>query len=87
MGANATSMALRQAQNNLSGYLQHAGGLTSSPAQASSMALGSLYQQLIRQSTQLAYLDVVAILAVGAACMIPLIFFMKGHKGSAAAAH
>ncbi|HEX4039477.1 MAG TPA: DHA2 family efflux MFS transporter permease subunit [Acidobacteriaceae bacterium] len=87
MNANAASMALRQAQNNLSTYLQHAGGLTSSPSQARSMALGSLYQQLIRQSTQLAYLDVVAILAVGAACMIPLIFFMKGHKGTAAAAH
>ena len=87
MSANPASMALRQAQNNLSGYLTHAGGLTSSATQARSMALGTLYQQLVRQSTQLAYLDVIAVLAVGAACMIPLIFLMKGHKGAAAAAH
>ena len=39
------------------------------PARA--LAQGSLYQQLVRRSTQPAYLDVVAILSLGAACMIP----------------
>jgi hypothetical protein len=43
---------------------------------------------LVRQSTQLAYLDVVAILAIGAACMIPLIFLMKKRSaGVPAGAH
>ncbi len=57
-------------------------------AQARAMAQGSLYQQLVQQSTMLAYLDVIAILAVGAACMIPLIFLMKKRTGGGpAAAH
>jgi hypothetical protein len=43
---------------------------------------------LVRQSTQLAYLDVIAILSIGTVCMIPLIFLMKKRKpGGAAAAH
>jgi DHA2 family multidrug resistance protein len=87
MNLNATSMVLRQRIEGLANYLQHGGGLTASAAQARAMAQGSLYQQLLQQSTQLAYLDVIAMLAVGAACMIPLIFFMKKHKGAAAAAH
>ena len=41
------------------------------------MAQGSLYRQLATQSTVMAYLDVISVLAVGSACMIPLVFFMK----------
>jgi len=39
-----------------------------------------MYGQLVTQSTILAYLDVIAVLAAGSACMIPLVFFMKKRK-------
>ncbi len=80
MHINGASLPFRQAVNNLSGRIQ-SGGLTASTSQARALAQGSLYQQLLRQSTQLAYLDVIALLSIGAACMIPLIFFMKKRKG------
>ena len=83
---NSASLQLHQAIGSLSSHLQQR-GLTASPAQARALAQGDLYRQLIVQSTQLAYLDVVAILSVCAACMIPLIFFMKKHTGGPAAAH
>ncbi|MGA8162011.1 MAG: DHA2 family efflux MFS transporter permease subunit [Acidobacteriaceae bacterium] len=85
MHINASSAPFLQAINRTAAYLQHAGGITSSAAQARALAQGTIYQQLLQQSTQLAYLDVIAILAVGSACMIPLIFLMKKHKGPAAA--
>jgi DHA2 family multidrug resistance protein len=84
MHMTGASNALRRSTNSLTPYFQHGGH---SLAGARAMAQGTLYQQLIRQSTQLAYLDVIAALAIGAACMIPLIFFMKGRKGGPAAAH
>jgi len=80
MHFNGASTPLRQALDKLSGRLQ-SGGITASPGQARALAQGTLYQQLLRQSTQLAYLDVIALLAAGAACMIPLIFLMKKRKG------
>jgi DHA2 family multidrug resistance protein len=87
MHFNGASMQLRQAIDKLSGRLQ-SGGITASPGQARALAQGNLYQQLVRQSTQLAYLDVIALLSIGAACMIPLIFLMKKRKaGGPAGAH
>jgi MFS transporter, DHA2 family, multidrug resistance protein len=84
---NSASMQLRQAVDGLSRHLQQ-GGITASPAQARALAQGSIYRQLIAQSTQLAYLDVVAILSIGSVCMIPLVFFMKKRKaGPPAGAH
>ena len=80
MHINGASLPLRQAMSNLTGRIQ-SGGLTASASQARALAQGSIYQQLLRQSTQLAYLDVIALLSLGAACMIPLIFFMKKRKG------
>jgi DHA2 family multidrug resistance protein len=80
-----SSNALQNSRNGLMGYFQH-GGRQSLPG-ARAMAQGTVYQQLLQQSTQLAYLDVIAALAVGAACMIPLAFFMKKSKGGPAAAH
>jgi DHA2 family multidrug resistance protein len=80
MHVNGASLPFRQAVAGLSGRLQ-SGGLTASASQARAMAQGNLYQQLIRQSTQLAYLDVIALLSIGAACMIPLVFMMKKRKG------
>jgi DHA2 family multidrug resistance protein len=85
MHMGAASDALRRSQNGLASYFQHGGG--ASPPGARMMAQGNLYQQLLRQSTQLAYLDVIAALAIGAACMIPLIFLMKKSSGGPAAAH
>jgi MFS transporter, DHA2 family, multidrug resistance protein len=76
---------MRRQINGLTSYFQHGGG--QSPPAAGAMAQGALYQRLVQQSTQLAYLDVVAVLSLGAACMIPLIFFMKRGKGGPAAAH
>jgi DHA2 family multidrug resistance protein len=88
MHVNGASSELHRRTDALANYLQHSGGLTASSAQAHAMAQGSLYQQLIRQSTQLAYLDVIALLSIGAACMIPFIFLMKKRKGGGpAAAH
>ncbi len=78
---NSASQQFLRQRDGLANYLQHGGGLTASQAQARALAQGSLYQQLVRQSTQLAYLDVVALLAAGAACMIPLIFMMKKRTG------
>jgi DHA2 family multidrug resistance protein len=87
MFLNGISPQFLRQRDGLARYFQHGGGLTASPAQARALAQGSIYQQLIRQSTQLAYLDVVALLSIGAACMIPLVFLMKKRKGGPAAAH
>jgi MFS transporter, DHA2 family, multidrug resistance protein len=87
MYLNSASLPFRQAVDGLSTRFQHAGGLTASPDQARALAQSNLYRQLVFQSTQLAYLDVVAVLSVCAACMIPLIFFMKKRTGGPAAAH
>ncbi|MGC2300027.1 MAG: DHA2 family efflux MFS transporter permease subunit [Acidobacteriaceae bacterium] len=85
---NSASTQFMRQRDGLANYLQHGGGITASAAQARALAQGSLYQQLVRQSTQLAYLDVIALLSIGAACMIPLIFLMKKRKGSGpASAH
>jgi len=87
MGLNPASSTLLQHMQSLSGYFQHAGGLTASAAQAQALARGMIYQQLVQQSTQIAYLDVIAVLALIALCMVPLVFLLKKHKGAAAAAH
>jgi MFS transporter, DHA2 family, multidrug resistance protein len=75
-------MAFRQRVEAIANLLTHLGGRTPSMAQARQMAQGSLYQQLVTQSTVLAYLDVIAVLAVGSACMIPLVFFMKKREAA-----
>jgi DHA2 family multidrug resistance protein len=51
-------------------------------AAARGMAQGNIYSEMLRQSTMLSYLDVIAALAVGSACMVPLVFFMK-KRGAA----
>jgi len=87
MHLNSGSIRFRQAVSGLATHLTQS-GRTASSAQASAMAQGSIYQQLIRQCTQLAYLDVIAVLSIGTVCMIPLIFLMKKRKpGGPAAAH
>jgi MFS transporter, DHA2 family, multidrug resistance protein len=88
MHFNGSSEFMHRQMNGLSSYFQQGGaGGGQSPAVARAMAQGALYQRLLQQAQQLAYLDVIAILSLGAACMIPLIFFMKRSKGGPAAAH
>jgi hypothetical protein len=45
-----------------------------------------MYRQLLQQSTQLAYLDALWVLGVGAALMVPVLWFTKrpGPMGAAA---
>jgi MFS transporter, DHA2 family, multidrug resistance protein len=72
--------AFRQRVEAIANMLTHVGGRAPSLAQARLMAQGNIYSQLVTQSTVLAYLDVIAVLSVGSACMIPLVFFMKKRK-------
>jgi len=79
-------------------FQQHVQSLTSyfdgrsGPANAGGYAQGSIYNQLIAQSTVLAYVDVFYILCVAAILMIPLSFLLAknqphGGGGGAAAMH
>jgi MFS transporter, DHA2 family, multidrug resistance protein len=70
-------LIFRQHVEAIANLLTHVGGRAASMDQARIMAQGNIYQQLITQSNILAYLDVIAVLSVGSACMIPLVFFMK----------
>ena len=52
------------------------------------MAYGSLYGQLIKQAQTLAYLDVLWLLAIFTAIMVPAVLITKPVKpGSAAMGH
>ena len=82
-----SSINLFNRLNALGSYLLH-GGRVSSLAQGRSLAQGSIYQQLIQQSTMLAYLDVIKCLAIAMAVAIPFVFLMKRpKKGAAPAGH
>jgi DHA2 family multidrug resistance protein len=61
----------------IAGALVHAG---SSAADATHQALAAVYGQMLRQAMQLAYLDAIRFMAVAVACMVPLLFLMKGAK-------
>ncbi|HEX3436770.1 MAG TPA: DHA2 family efflux MFS transporter permease subunit [Pseudacidobacterium sp.] len=76
----------QQQVDALGKYLQHSAGNAVSSAQAQVMAQGSLYRQLITQSSMLAYLDVIAVLSLGCVCMIPLVFFIKKRRAAGPAA-
>ena len=51
-------------------------------AMARGMAEGNIYGEMLRQSAMLSYLDVITVLAIGAACMVPLVFLMKKRKAA-----
>lgn len=78
--ANMTDAAFQMKVDALARYFGHARGMATSAAQARMMAQGSLYRQLVTQSTMLAYLDVITVLAIGCVCMIPLALIMKKRK-------
>jgi len=87
---DVNSLTARDRIESLARYLVHAPGGPHSLAQARALARGSIYGQLQRQSAMLSYLDVIAVLAVGSLCMVPLVFLMKKRepgKGGAVMAH
>jgi MFS transporter, DHA2 family, multidrug resistance protein len=77
---------LQSSLDSMGRYLMH-GGRAASLSQGMALARSNLYNQLIRQCTMLAYLDVIKTLAVVMVCLIPLVFLMKrppkggGHGG------
>ena len=48
-----------------------------SALQANQLAVGSVYQQMLNQSSMLAYKNAFAILAMVIACLMPLPFIMR----------
>jgi DHA2 family multidrug resistance protein len=75
-GYQAKVMAIARA-------MEHAG---STSIDAARQATFAMYRQLLQQSTQLAYLDALWVLGVGAALMVPVLWFTKrpGPMGAAA---
>ena len=71
------SLNLDTRLNGLGHYLMQHSGRISTLAQGKALAQGSLYGTLLTQSTMLAYLDVIKMLAVAMVLAIPLVFFMK----------
>jgi len=86
---NGAASNFQHRVDTIASYFQHIGGRAASAAQATQMAQSNVYQQLISQSTLLAYLDVIAALSAGAACMVPLAFLLKkrSHGPGGAAMH
>jgi DHA2 family multidrug resistance protein len=73
---SAGSPSLQSILDRMGRYLMH-GGRASTLAQGKAIAQGNVYGQLVRQSTMLAYLDVIKVLAVLMLLLIPLVFLMK----------
>jgi DHA2 family multidrug resistance protein len=71
------SGVLQNQLDRMGRYLMEHGGRASSLAQGKALAQGNLYGQLLRQSTMLAYLDVIKVLALAMVILIPLVFLMK----------
>jgi DHA2 family multidrug resistance protein len=78
--SNMSDSAFQTKVDGLARYFQHGAGVANSSTQARMMAQGNLYRQLITQSTMMAYLDVITVLAIGCVCMIPLVFLMKKRR-------
>jgi DHA2 family multidrug resistance protein len=79
-GVGLNSLNLQTRVDSLGRYLMEHGGKVSSLAEGKAMAQGSIYQQLVQQSTMLAYLDVIKLLAIAMVLAIPLVFLMKRPK-------
>jgi DHA2 family multidrug resistance protein len=64
---------------------ERAGG---SSIEAAHRATAMMYRQVLLQANQLAYLDAIKILAIAAACMVPIVWLAKRPQGGPApAAH
>src|ERR1700677_2664790 len=78
----ASSQSLQQNSVGMANYLmQH--GFTS--ADASGASLGVVYQQLLRQSAFLAFMDCFRVIGWLALTMIPLVFLVRKFKGGGGA--
>jgi DHA2 family multidrug resistance protein len=71
------SLNLDTRLNALGHYLMQHSGKVSTLGQGRALAQGNLYGTLLTQSTMLAYLDVIKMLAIAMVLAIPLVFFMK----------
>jgi DHA2 family multidrug resistance protein len=71
------STAYNDRINSVSGYLQHNGGPSlTNHSDAIAAAQGNIYNMLHSQSQMLAYLDIIAILAVFTTVMVPLVWLV-----------
>jgi DHA2 family multidrug resistance protein len=77
---DVNSLTMQQRVEGMAQYLLHAPGGPHSMAQAKILAQVNIYEQLQRQVSMLSYLDVIAVLAGGCLCMVPLVFLMKKPK-------
>jgi DHA2 family multidrug resistance protein len=83
--ANAYNPAFAARLHGIAQTLEHAG---SSAADAAHQALAIVYRQTQLQAAQLAYLDALRVVAVGALFLIPLLLLARAPKrGPAAMAH
>jgi DHA2 family multidrug resistance protein len=60
--------------HSIAAAMEHAG---STSADAARQAVGAMYRQLVQQATQLAYLDALWLLGIGAALMVPILAMTK----------
>jgi DHA2 family multidrug resistance protein len=51
---------------------------------ATHQAMGYMYNQMLRQSAALAYVDIIRYLTIFCACMLPLLFFIPKPPKNAA---
>ena len=71
------SAAYNDRINSISGYLQQNGGPSlTNHSDALAAAQGNIYNMLHNQSQMLAYLDIIAMLAVFTTVMVPLVWFV-----------
>ncbi|HYY51788.1 MAG TPA: MFS transporter, partial [Myxococcales bacterium] len=69
----------------LSAIAQHLQQMGIGAAQATKMAYGQIYAQVIKQAQTLAYLDALLLLSIFAAIMVPLVLMTRRVKAGAAA--
>jgi DHA2 family multidrug resistance protein len=67
--------------NGLMAAMQHTGA---SASEALHKSTAALYGQLVQQSTTLAYIDAIELLALATACMVPLLLLTEKPKVGAA---
>ncbi|MEG9433974.1 DHA2 family efflux MFS transporter permease subunit [Terriglobus sp. ADX1] len=85
-----TSQAFNDRINSVAGFLQGSRGPGSgNHADAISAAQGNIYNMLHNQASMLAYLDIIAVLAVFTAIMVPLVWIVPkpAHMDGDAPAH
>ena len=78
------SQAVMGKTAGLLAWLQHQGV---GAAQATKIATGAMYRELVKQAQTLAYLDVLVVLAVFSALMVPLVLMTRRSKPGAVMAH